>query len=38
MKGGIQLGAAIDTSTQMKPLESHGIQRIEGNETIVGHL
>ena len=38
MKGGIQLEAALDTSTQMKSLENHRIQRIEGNETIVGNL
>ena len=38
MKGGIQLEAAIDTSTQMKPIGNDRIQRIEGNETIVGNL
>ena len=38
MKGGIQLEAAIDTSTQMKSLENHRIQGIERNKTIVGNL
>ena len=38
MKGGIQLETALDTSTQMKSVENHRIQRIEGNQTIVGNL